>query len=350
MEDVSNLEVVRWLGSKMQFGLVGITDDRIDWANGSAATLWKMTEADLRGARLADLAAPIPPAPKLRGEVKFITALTRAGGEQLTASGWSFGLTDRSQVWLIGLVDQKMTDQILSREMVHNLAGPLGVIRSMAEMAAMFVNRSRSSEEPFSRVVESWPESVRTCNQKIVEEIDLLSRSVRDWLAKSTGQTAYRRESVNLNQLLEREVKFLLDSTPQTGDVDCRLDFQPDLPTMIGLYTDYSQSFRNIIINAVEAMDGSSSKQLTITTRSEKDRVAVTVEDNGPGIPAGCLDMIFQQHFTTKTNRSLAGGLGLYSVRQLLAPYGARVEVDSRPGRTRITVILPLQGDGHADG
>ena len=350
MEDIDNLEVIQWLGSKLQSGLIGLTDGRVDWVNASAATLWKMSEPDLVGAHSAELTDPVPPPPEVRGEVKFIASLIRAGGERLTASGWSFGLTDRSQVWLIGLANQKTADQILSREMVHNLAGPLGVIRSMAEIAAMFFDRSRSSGQPFSRVVDSWPEPVKQCNRKIVEEIDLLSRSVRDWLSKSTGQAAYRRESVNLNRLLEREVKFLIASTPHTEDVNCRLDLQPDLPLIIGLYTDYSQSFRNIIINAVEAMDGSDNKELTITTRSNSRQVEVAVEDNGPGIPADSLDLIFQQHFTTKTNRSLSGGLGLYSVRQLLAPYGARIKVDSRPGQTRITVILPRQGARRADG
>jgi signal transduction histidine kinase len=80
------------------------------------------------------------------------------------------------------------------------------------------------------------------------------------------------------------------------------------------------------------------------TEAAEAEGVArVRVIDSGPGIPRDILPRIFEPFFTTKT-KGEGTGLGLGIVSKILEKHGGRIEVDSTPGRTCFTVILPLSG------
>ena len=72
--------------------------------------------------------------------------------------------------------------------------------------------------------------------------------------------------------------------------------------------------------------------------------LALTVEDNGSGIPPGLLPRIFEPQFST---RSTGAGLGLAIVQRLVASWGGRVEAWSEEGKgTRMTIHIPLAQDG----
>ena len=65
----------------------------------------------------------------------------------------------------------------------------------------------------------------------------------------------------------------------------------------------------------------------------------VTVEDDGPGIPADVQSHMFDTGFTTKDSGS---GVGLAVTRRVIEQHGGAIAVDTAPGKgTRITVTLP---------
>jgi signal transduction histidine kinase len=66
----------------------------------------------------------------------------------------------------------------------------------------------------------------------------------------------------------------------------------------------------------------------------------VSIGDTGFGIPRENLSRIFEPFFTTRGKDR--AGLGLFMARRLLAPYGAVVQADSRPGETWFTVSIPV--------
>ena len=65
--------------------------------------------------------------------------------------------------------------------------------------------------------------------------------------------------------------------------------------------------------------------------------------DNGPGIHQDVLPRIFEPFFTTKV-KGEGTGLGLGIVKKIIEKHGGRVDVDSSPGRTCFTIVLPLVG------
>ena len=122
-------------------------------------------------------------------------------------------------------------------------------------------------------------------------------------------------------------------------------DYAPDLPRIQAWGSELNQVWTNILDNAADALadrvkDGSA--EITIRTRCEQDFVVVEISDNGPGIPPGIQDRIFDAFFTTKPPGK-GTGLGLdISYRIVVHRHRGDLRVSSRPGDTTFTIRLPL--------
>ena len=93
---------------------------------------------------------------------------------------------------------------------------------------------------------------------------------------------------------------------------------------------------------------GESTVTVRVAARGE-GAVALSVEDNGPGISAAHIGRIFKPYFTTKLAAG-ASGLGLAVVRETVEQCGGRVDVVSTEGKgAQFTVLLPLAGSASVD-
>lgn len=117
-------------------------------------------------------------------------------------------------------------------------------------------------------------------------------------------------------------------------------EYAEDLPAIQAYASELNQVWTNLIDNAVDAMHGRGT--LTVRTWPEDGWVAVQIEDDGPGIPPEIQSRIFDPFFTTK-GPGEGTGLGLNISRNLVVQkHHGDIQVDSRPGRTRFTVRLPV--------
>ena len=87
---------------------------------------------------------------------------------------------------------------------------------------------------------------------------------------------------------------------------------------------------------------GGTTVQLRVEQRGS--RVALAVEDNGPGIPAEHLERVFQRFYRVDGGQASGSGLGLAIARELAGRMGGTVTVTSRPGATVFTLELPAEG------
>ena len=97
----------------------------------------------------------------------------------------------------------------------------------------------------------------------------------------------------------------------------------------------------NLVVNAFQAMQDTGT--LRISTKVVGTRVAVHVEDDGPGIEPEVQGRLFDPFFTTKPVGQ-GTGLGLYISYEIVRAHGGEIRVESEPGRgTHFTVMLPVK-------
>jgi len=113
------------------------------------------------------------------------------------------------------------------------------------------------------------------------------------------------------------------------------------LPPITAYVGELNQVWTNLIHNAIQAMDGQG--EILIETRAEGGEVEVAIQDNGPGIPPEIAARIFEPFYTTKA-KGEGTGLGLSISARIVEKHGGTISLDSRPGRTRFEVRLPVAG------
>lgn len=86
-------------------------------------------------------------------------------------------------------------------------------------------------------------------------------------------------------------------------------------------------------------------KVVVSTELADPDHVRVTITDNGPGIPEALIEKIMEPHFTTKGGQVRFGlGMGMSISNSIVDDHDGTLTIDSKPGHTAISVILPING------
>jgi signal transduction histidine kinase len=183
-------------------------------------------------------------------------------------------------------------------------------------------------------------------SDKLLDEITHGVERISDLLAAAKQYTQMDRaplQAIDVHAGLDATLTML--SHKLSDGVRVIRDYDRSLPRIIAYPAELNQVWTNLIDNAIDAMGGQGA--LTVRTRSEGDRVTVEIGDTGPGIPAEIRGRVFEPFFTTK-DIGKGTGLGLDIAWRIVAGrHGGVIRLDSEPGDTRFTVVLPVS---HADG
>lgn len=212
----------------------------------------------------------------------------------------------------------------LAATIAHELRNPLSSIKGAAQYL-------RNEYEDHT--------AVREFLDIIIEEVNVLNKITTEFLDFARPTKVNLRET-DVNDVLFRTVQFMqLDI--QRQNVEVSQHFAYDLPKIMADERQLEQVFRNMVLNAVQAMpDGG---KLTISTQAAKNGVRITISDTGMGIPERDLNQIFVPFFTTKTKGT---GLGLAIVQKVIANHGGSISVKSTVGKgTRFEILLPVCSD-----
>ena len=157
-------------------------------------------------------------------------------------------------------------------------------------------------------------------------------------------KAAPRHDQLNINEEM-LEVIELTRSELRSNGTSLQTQLADGLPLVQGDRIQLQQVMLNFILNAVEAMSGSSetTRQLLIRTeRDGPDGVLVAVEDSGPGIKPESLDRLFDPFYTTKPGGM---GMGLSICRSIIEAHGGRVwATTNEPQGAVFQFTLPRQG------
>ena len=160
---------------------------------------------------------------------------------------------------------------------------------------------------------------------------------------KQLGRTEINLdEDLDLNDTLNRALA-LLQSDLRRVSVRMRPGI---LPVIKGSVTEWVQVWVNIIKNACDAMQTTADPAIDIHTRYSKQRLFITVANNGPEIDEATRRKIFQPSFTTKKDGLSFGlGLGLAIVKRIVSSNGGTIVVKSNHDTTIFRIKLPVEDD-----
>jgi two-component system NtrC family sensor kinase len=155
------------------------------------------------------------------------------------------------------------------------------------------------------------------------------------------------RRHVMVDELIEK-VLALTSADLRIESVKVDRDMAADLPPVWADGNQLQQVLVNLVTNAKQAMAElpEAERRLKVATRAlGSDRVRISVEDTGPGIPADVLPKIFDPFVTTKG--SAGTGLGLSISYGIIREHGGQITADSRPGHgATFTIDLPVGSAG----
>lgn len=204
----------------------------------------------------------------------------------------------------------------------HEINQPVATIRAYADNSKVFLERQQI--QPVREnldLIASLTERIGA----ITDDLKALSRRGR------TGA-----EPVLLADVFEGAV--LLLQSRFTGSLDM-LVIEPTAQELevMGSRLRLEQIFINLLQNALEAVEGRETGQVTVSTVMTGDKVSICVADNGPGIAPDILAELFQP-FNSSKDKGL--GLGLVICKDIVTDYGGQLDVETGDAGTRFTVHL----------
>ncbi|MHB8667599.1 MAG: sensor histidine kinase [Burkholderiales bacterium] len=214
----------------------------------------------------------------------------------------------------------------ISAALAHEIRNPIGIINTSAALL------DKPGDDPEKRA---------QLTRMIREESLRVSNLVQDFLQLSRHrQPAFAL--IDPAQPMERALEIVLAGAKP---VRVRKQFHHDgvkIKADPGLL---QQAWSNIFTNAVQAMDGKDN-ELRLDSGVEDGQVFLSVQDNGPGLPAEIMPRLFEPFFTTKPQGT---GLGLTIAYTLTEANGGRLQATPPEGRgARFVMRFPLNHEANS--
>jgi len=253
----------------------------------------------------------------------------------------------------------------LAAGIAHEVGNPLGAV-----MGYIGLLQRRATEREDRELLAAAEQEAR--------RIDRIVRGLLDY-ARPRETRVHR---IAVNEVVERVLE-LLDNQGRFKEVTLVKELAPALPAVSADPYQLEQVLVNLVLNAMDAMEGMRAAQLVVTTRcvrvepkrrqptrrrddppdvdySHRRRfhqtpriprelrvpasgevVEISVRDTGPGIPAELVDQIFEPFVTTK-EPGKGTGLGLAVAARLIDAMEGTIRVESRSGEgATFTIVLP---------
>lgn len=213
----------------------------------------------------------------------------------------------------------------------HEFKTPLTSIRMFAETL---------SEQPLLR-----PDQRERCFTMLRQETDRLHTMIQrllDFGRMEAGKMTYHRRPESVEHVVESAVSAF-EPTCIREHVQLATDVAPNLPPISIDSEMMTQALLNLLQNA--AKYGGQPKDIHLVCAQENGQVALSVRDNGPGIPRREHRRIFERFYRIddRLSREQEGsGLGLAIVRHVVQAHGGQVRVRNRPeGGAEFSILLP---------
>jgi signal transduction histidine kinase len=212
---------------------------------------------------------------------------------------------------------------------------------AVGEFSAGIAHEIKNPLTPIMMLMRRVKEERESLSDKdidiIEEELNRIDRIVTEFLAFARPDNVEKTE-VNINDVLNEVITITRPKIDRSG-ISLIEKYSNSLPDITGTHDALKQVFLNIMLNAIQAMDGSGG-ELTVETSAYNRSVQVIIRDTGVGIPEENLKKIYDPFFTTKKDGT---GMGLALTHNIINDHSGKIDIDSTPGSgTTVKVKFPL--------
>jgi PAS domain S-box-containing protein len=217
----------------------------------------------------------------------------------------------------------------MTASFAHELNQPLTAIANNASAARRFLEHGNIDLALLQQLLQDMVADSQRAGE--------VMRGIRGLVRKETSEHTL----LNLNSVIADTVRLVSsDILNRESVVTTELD--PHLPQVQAAFVQIQQVLLNLIINALDAVEGLPplERRIIISTRSDKGDVAeVTVRDFGIGLPKDRPEKVFDHFFSTKQKGM---GMGLPIVRSIIEAHGGTITAENAADRgARMVVRLP---------
>jgi signal transduction histidine kinase len=219
---------------------------------------------------------------------------------------------------------QKMESMgILAAGIAHEVGNPLTSISSIVQV-----------------LLRTIPDDFAKDKLELVQsQVHRITKIIRD-LVDFSRPSNYRVQPTDIVRNVNEAVEMVRISK-KAKKVTFTTEVSREIPLLSLVPDQIAQVFINILLNAVDAIDGEEGR-INITITQDTESVRVDIEDNGHGISEENLPKIFEPFFTTKRIGE-GTGLGLWVSYGIVKSFRGDITVRSAWGDgTTFSVVLPL--------
>jgi two-component system sensor kinase FixL len=220
----------------------------------------------------------------------------------------------------------------MASTLAHELNQPLSAIANLLTGSRRLLERGRPEDQAKVR------DAVDKASAQALRAGDVIHR-MREFVRRGASERAPER----LSKVVEDAAALALIGAREHL-VTTRLKLDPAADAVFADRVQIQQVLVNLIRNAVDAMEDSPRRELTIASqRLDGGSVQVSVTDTGSGINDEFRERLFQPFMTTKAEGM---GVGLSISRSIIEAHGGRIWADANPkGGTVFHFTLPAQHD-----
>ena len=322
---------------------------RIRYVNPQAAALLGMTEQDMLGRFCGDVLNPQGPGgvrpcaehcpivhARFRGGAHATERLMLRDGSMRSVVITSAPFADEQQVQVLRdeteiEATRRLRDAVLAN-ISHEFRTPLSA--QLASIDLLLDQLPDLNTDQIGQLILS----LQRGTLRLTQLIDNLLESARI----ESGRHAIRRRPVALDEVIEGALELTRPLLRQRAQ-EALVELPFPLPLILGDAPLLTQVFVNLLANANKFAPAGST--ITIGGAVSAAEVALWVEDQGPGLPAGNGAALFGRFVRSGADEPEQSGvgLGLWIVQSIVERHGGRVEAGGSGAGARIKVVLPVE-------
>lgn len=227
----------------------------------------------------------------------------------------------------------------MSASISHEMINPISVIGTTTTNLLEILAEDHQPEQPLGDEILRSLQMIDTNVGRCYRLIDTLR-------AYTYGERM--REKTAINDLIEHAVTLMGAQIEKHDNLRLKTELNPELPEISCDPGQITQVLINLMLNARDAMASTGGEiELKTWAIPELDSVAISVQDNGTGLPGEALPQLFEPFFTTK-KRGEGTGLGLFIVSEIVKQHNGWIRAQNRVGAdqsisgAQITLMLPI--------